>query len=231
MVEFAECGAYQGYRTLPVNSRRSPRGGPKSSMGSRPGTSYYCIKYAYEWGPKPGSHLRQVRTRSQGGGQFSKEPERGLRLGPRSPQAAGVLLQARGPQRDKHCSRPRRGEGLGPQDPRTVGALLQARRPQGGKHYSSRPRRGECLEPQNPSAVGALLQARGQQGGKHYSSRPRRGEWLELQNPSAVGALLQTQRPQGGDLGSRSHVARRVQTAGIDRSEQGRDQLQLLSQR
>ena len=134
-----------------------------------------------------------------GGGQFSMEPGRGSRLGPRSPQVAGVLIQARGPQRDKHCS--------------------------------SRPRRGEWLGPQDPPTVGALLQARGPQGGKHYSSRPRRGEWLEPQNPSAMGALLQTRRPQEGDLFSQNHATRRVQTAGIYPSEQGGDQLQLLSQR
>ena len=68
VVELAERGAYRGYGTLPENSRQSPRGGPRSSMCSRPGTSYHRIKYANQWGPVPGGHLRQGRTRSKGGG-------------------------------------------------------------------------------------------------------------------------------------------------------------------
>ena len=134
-----------------------------------------------------------------GGGQPSMGPGRGSRLEPRSPQAVWALIQARGPQRGKHCS--------------------------------SRPRRGEWLGPQNPPAVGALLQTRGPQRSKHYSSRPRRGEWLGPQNPLAVGALLQTRRPQERDYCSRNHVARRVQTTGIDPGGQGGDQLQLLPRR
>ena len=67
MVELAERGAFQGYGTLPANSRRSPRGGPKNSMCSRPEMSYHRIKYAHQWGPVPGARLRQGRTRSQGG--------------------------------------------------------------------------------------------------------------------------------------------------------------------
>ena len=137
MVELAERGAYRGHGTLPANSRRSPRGGPKSSMCSRPGTSYRCIKYAHRWGPVPGGRLRQGRNRSQGGRQSSMGPRRGSRLGLRSPQAAGALIQARGPQRSKYySSRPRRGEWLGPQNPLAVGALLQMRRPQEGDYCS-----------------------------------------------------------------------------------------------
>ena len=68
VVELAERGAYRGYSTLPANSRRSPRGGPRSSMCSRPGSSYHRINYAHQWGPEPGGRLRQGRTRSQGGG-------------------------------------------------------------------------------------------------------------------------------------------------------------------
>ena len=101
-------------------------------MCSRPETSYHRIKYAHQWEPEPGGRLRQGRNRGErghrGGGQSSMGPGRGSRLGPRSPQAVGALIQARGPQRGKHCSsRPRRGEWLGPQNPPAVGALLQTR--------------------------------------------------------------------------------------------------------
>ena len=137
MVELAERGAYRGYGTPPANSQRSPRGGPRSSMCSRPRTSYHRIKYAHQWGPVPGGRLRQGRTRSQGGGQSSMGPGRGSRLRPWSPQAVGALIQARAPQRGKCCSsRPRWGEWLGPENPPAVGALLQTRGPQRGKHCS-----------------------------------------------------------------------------------------------
>ena len=47
-------------------------------------------------------------------------------------------------------------------------------------------------------------------------------------NPSAGEALLQKLRSHEGDLGSQYHVTRRVQTAGIDPSEQGRDLLRAI---
>ena len=171
MVELKERGAYRGYGTLPANPRRSPRGGPMTSMCSSPGTSYHRIKYAHQWGPVLRGRLRQGRTRSQGGGNPRWGRGGGSRLGPRSPQAVGALTQARGrPQRGKHCSsRPRRGERLGPQNPLAVGALLQTRGLQRGKHYSSRPRRGERLGSQNPLAVRALLQTRRPQEGEYCS--------------------------------------------------------------
>ena len=105
-----------------------------------------------------------------GGGQSSMRPGRGPRLEPRGPPGVGALIQARGPQRGKHCSsKPRRGEWLGPQNPLAEGALLQTRGPQRGKHCSSRPRRGEWLGPQNTLAVGALLQMRRPQEGEYCS--------------------------------------------------------------
>ena len=115
MVELAERGAYRGYGTLPADSRRSPRGGPRSSMYSRPETSYHRIKYAHQWGPVLGGRLKQGRTRSQGGGgKSSMEPGRGSRLGPRSPPGVGAPIQARRSQRGKHCwSKPWRGECWG----------------------------------------------------------------------------------------------------------------------
>ena len=65
----------------------------------------------------------------------------------------------------------------------------------------------------------------------HYSVGSRRGEWLGPWNPSAGEALLQKLRSHEGDLGSQYHVTRRVQTAGIDPSEQGGDLLRRLSRR
>ena len=49
-VEIVERGAYLGYGTRPVSSRRSLRGGQKSSMSSRLGTSYRRIKCAHQGG-------------------------------------------------------------------------------------------------------------------------------------------------------------------------------------
>ena len=89
VVELAERGAYRGYGTLPANSIRSPRAGSRSSMCSRPETSYRRIKYAHQGGAVSGGRLRQGRTRSQGGGRSSMEPERGSRWGPRSPRGQG----------------------------------------------------------------------------------------------------------------------------------------------
>ena len=71
VVESAERGAYRGYGTLPANSRRSPRAGPRSSMCSRLETSYRRKKYAHQGGPVSGGRLRQGRTRSQGGRRSS----------------------------------------------------------------------------------------------------------------------------------------------------------------
>ena len=81
MVELAERGAYRGYGTLAANSRRSPRGGPRSSMCSRPETSYHRIKYAHQWGPVPGGRLKQGRTRLHGGGEILHGAGVGLAVG------------------------------------------------------------------------------------------------------------------------------------------------------
>ena len=81
MIELAERGAYRGYGMLPANSRRSPRGGLRSSMCSRPGTSYRRIKYAHQWGPEPGGRPRQGRTRSQGGGAILDRAGAGFAVG------------------------------------------------------------------------------------------------------------------------------------------------------
>ena len=191
VVERVECDAYRAYGRLPANSRQSPRAGPRGLMCLRLGTSYRRIKCAHQGGAVSGGRVRQGRTRSQGGGRSSKEPERGSRWGPRSPLGAGALTLARGPRRGKYCStEPRRGEWLGPHNPLAVGAMLQTQGSQKSKHYPSGPRRGEWLGLQNPRAVGAVLQTQGSQKGKDYPSGPRRGEWLGPQNPRAVGAML-----------------------------------------
>ena len=59
MVELAGRGAYRGYGTLPANLLRSPRGDPRSSMCSRPQTSYRRIKYAHKGGAVSGGRLKQ----------------------------------------------------------------------------------------------------------------------------------------------------------------------------
>ena len=81
MVERTERGAYRGYGTLPANSRRSPRGGPSSSMCLRPETSYRPIKYAYQGGLVSGGRLKQGRTRSQGGGAILHGAGAGFAVG------------------------------------------------------------------------------------------------------------------------------------------------------
>ena len=126
VVELAERGAYRGYGTLPAKSRRSPRAGPRSSMCSRPETSYRRIIYAHQGGGGVRGPFKAGANEVEGGGGSSMEPERGSRWGPRSPPGAGVLIQARGSQRGKYCSsKPRRGHWLGPQSPSAVGASLQ----------------------------------------------------------------------------------------------------------
>ena len=81
VVELVESAAYRGYGTLPANSRRSPRGGPRNSMCSRPRMSYHRIKCAHLWGPVPGGRLRQGRTRSQGGGAILDGAGAGFAVG------------------------------------------------------------------------------------------------------------------------------------------------------
>ena len=80
-VELAERGAYQGYGTQPVSSRRNPRGGPKSSMSSRLGTSYRRIECAHQGGVVSRGRVRQGRTRSQGEGGGPRRGRSGVRGG------------------------------------------------------------------------------------------------------------------------------------------------------
>ena len=68
-VELVGRGAYLGYGTRPVSSRRNLLGGQKSSMSSRSGTSYRRIKCAHQRGPVSRGPLRRGRTRSHVGGR------------------------------------------------------------------------------------------------------------------------------------------------------------------
>ena len=66
---------------MPENSRQSPRAGPRSSMGSRLETCYRRIKYAHLGRAVSGGHLRQGRTRSQGGGAVLEGAGAGFAVG------------------------------------------------------------------------------------------------------------------------------------------------------
>ena len=80
-------------------------------------------------------------------------------------------------------------------------------------------------------AVSVMRGGSGLRREKALFGRVAEGEWLGPRNPSAGEAVLQKLRWHEGDLGSQYHVTRRVQTAGIDPSEQGGDLLRRLSRR
>ena len=79
-VELAERGAYQGYGTRPVSSRRNPRERPKSSMSSGLGTSYRRIKCAHQGGAESRGRVRRG-PRGRRGGDGRRRGRGGVRGG------------------------------------------------------------------------------------------------------------------------------------------------------
>ena len=80
-VELAELGAYRGYGTLPAKSRRSPRAGPRSSMCSRPKTSYRRIIYAHQGGGGVRRPFKAGANEVEGGGAILDGAGAGLAVG------------------------------------------------------------------------------------------------------------------------------------------------------